>query len=131
MKSVFKFFGLLAVVVLTFTACSKDDDPVDNDFFVGTYSGTISYNDGDTDADDVDPTEGTVTVSKIGSGDTYNFRFSDGIPDITGVQFEKKGDNIYFSVGSQDGVNYIRIDASTLKMLFSKDGNTWTADCNR
>lgn len=130
MKSTFKFLCVALFATLVFTACSKDDDPTNNDFFIGTYKGTISYN-GDGTSNDVSSTSGSVTVTKIGSGDTYNFAFSNGIPDINSVQFEKKGDNVYFNVGGQDGVNYIRIDASTLKMLYLKDGQTWTADCTR
>lgn len=128
MKKVFSIFGALLLMSFIFISCSKDDDPVNNDFFVGTYSGTISYNGPD---EDVASTSGTVTVTKIASGDTYNFRFSNGIPDINGVKFEKKGDNIYFNVGGEDGINYIRIDASTLKMLYLHNGQTWTADCTR
>lgn len=128
MKQILSFLAILLVTVFTISSCSKNDDPVNNDFFVGTYKGTISY-DGPTN--DVASTEGSVTVTKIASGTKYNFRFSNGIPDITGVEFEKKGDNIYFNIGSQDGINYIRIDAKTLKMLYIKDGSTWTANCTR
>lgn len=115
-------------VTFVFSACSKDDDPTDNDFFVGTYNGQISYN---GDGDDVANTNGSVTVVKVASGTTYSFKFSNGIPDINNVQFEKQGDNILFNVGGEAGVNYIRIDAGNLDMLYIKDGNTWNADCSR
>lgn len=105
-------------------ACKKDKDPATTDFFVGTYKGSVSYiKDGKT----IDSSDGKITVSKI--GDTYNFYFGNGIPDITGVKFEKSGDNTYVSIGS--GLTGIKIDASTLKMLVSKDGATWTANCTR
>ena len=128
MKSVLKMLGIVLAACFVFSACSKDDDPTDNDFFVGTYNGSISYT---GDGDDVPETNGSVTVVKIASGTTYSFKFSNSIPDINNVQFEKKGDNILVNVGGQEGVNYIRIDANTLKMLYIKDGNTWTADCTR
>lgn len=128
MKSILKILGVGLFAAFVFTACSKDDDPTDNDFFVGTYKGQISY---EGAGDDVSATNGSVTVVKVASGTTYSFKFSNGIPDINNVQFEKKGDNILVNVGGQEGVNYIRLDASNLDMLYIKDGNTWTADANR
>ena len=128
MKSILKILGVALFATLVFTACSKDDDPADNDFFIGTYNGQVSYN---GDGDDVSNTNGSVTVVKAGSGTRYSFKFSNGIPDINNVQFENKGDNVLVNVGGQEGVNYIRIDANNLNILYSNDGNTWTADCDR
>lgn len=105
-------------------SCKKDKDPATTDFFVGTYKGEISYNMGETS---ITNSEGKITVSKV--GETYNFFFGSNIPDINGVKFEKQGDNTYISVGS--GLTGITIDANTLKMLVSKEGATWTANCTR
>ena len=124
MKNTFKILGAFVLALVLFTSCSKDDDPANNDIFVGTYSGEISYKSGDKT---IMAEDGKVTVSKV--GDTYKFIFGSGIPDISGVTFEKKGDNIYISIGS--GVTGITIDAHNLDMLVIKDGQTWTADCAR
>jgi len=125
MKNLWKIIGVLMVGLIVFTACSKDDDPADNDLFVGTYKGAISYlKDGETKSVE----KGSVTVAKVGG--KYNFAFSDGIENITGVEFRKEGDNTYINIGG-DATSYIRIDASTLKMLYIKDGKTWTANCSR
>jgi hypothetical protein len=62
-------------------------------------------------------------------GDTYSFAFSNSIPDITGVKFEKKDDNTYISIGT--GVTGINITANSLKMLVVKGDETWTANCTR
>lgn len=124
MKKLLKFTLGLFMVAAVFTACSKDDDPANNDLFVGTYKGNISYNkDGDTKTAD----GGSVTVIK--TGNNYNFQFSDGIPNLNGVEFEKD-ENTAVSVGSTES-KYIRINASTLKIAFTKDGAVWTADCTR
>lgn len=124
MKKTIRIFSLLLIATTIMIACKKDKDPATTDFFVGTYKGSVSYiKDGKT----IDSSDGKITVSKI--GDTYNFYFGNGIPDITGVKFEKSGDNTYVSIGS--GLTGIKIDASTLKMLVSKDGATWTANCTR
>ncbi|QDP86661.1 hypothetical protein FNJ88_08095 [Chryseobacterium sp. SNU WT5] len=109
------------------SSCRSDDDPVDNDFFAGTYKGSIAYNDVSTD---LSKDNGSVFVTKIASGTKYNFRFSDGIPDLNGVEFNKQGDNVLVMVGST-GTAYIRIDNNTLKIAYTKDGKTWTANCTR
>jgi hypothetical protein len=124
MKKTIRILSLFLIATTMMIACKKDTDPADKDFFVGTYKGSVSYN---KDGNNITSSEGKVTVSKV--GETYNFYFGNGIPDITGVKFEKSGDNSYVSIGS--GVTGITINASTLKMLVSKDGATWTADCTR
>jgi len=106
------------------SSCKKDTDPADTDFFVGTYNGTVSYTNG---SNTINSSDGRVTVSKV--GDTYSFYFGNNIPDITGVKFAKDGDNNYVSIGS--GLTGIRINESSLNLLVSKDGQTWTADCKR
>ena len=126
MKNVLKIFGVFCIAFLAFS-CSKDDDPANNDLFVGTYNGPISYA---AEGENISVDDGAVTVVK--TGNNYYFRFSDGIPDLTGVEFENDGDNVLVNVDFEDGVQYIRITASTLRMLYTKDGNkTWTADCDR
>ncbi|REC80243.1 hypothetical protein DRF60_00570 [Chryseobacterium elymi] len=120
-------FMLVFVATLSFASCSSDDDPVNNDFFAGTYKGSISYNDGST-SNSTD--NGSVFVTKIASGTKYNFAFSNGIPDLNGVEFQQQGDHTLVMVGS-NATSYIRIDNNELKILYIKDGKTWTANCTR
>ncbi len=123
-----KLFSTLAIVLLTvslFTSCKKDDDPADNDLFVGTYRGSVAYN---TDTENISTADGSVTVVKV--GDKYNFAFSNSIPDINGIEFAEDGDNTYINIGSTE-TSYIRITASSLDILYLKDGKRWTADCTR
>ncbi len=124
MKTQFKLLAIFLMIPLLFSACSKDDDPADNDLFVGTYNGTISYNSGSTS---IRTETGKVTVVK--TGNNYDFKFSDGIPDLNGVQFQKN-ENEAISVGNDES-KYIRITAGVLKIAFTKDGAIWTADCTR
>ncbi|MBN8784417.1 MAG: hypothetical protein ABS85_12335 [Sphingobacteriales bacterium SCN 48-20] len=128
MKKFLKYFSIAAVVLMAgmvFVSCSKDDDPADNDVFVGTYNGRVTYQNG---SESKSNDNGKVTVVKVGSD--YNFVFSDGIPDLTGVRFRKDGDNTVVSV-DEDVTKIIRITASSLTIGYAKDGATWTADCNR
>ncbi|MEJ5103112.1 hypothetical protein [Chryseobacterium sp. MYb328] len=131
MKKAMKILGVLMVLIFTalsFSSCSKDDDPADNDFFAGTYKGSVSYNDGGSTNTNTDA--GSVFVTKIASGTKYNFTFSNGIPSLNGIEFSKQGDNTLVMVGST-ATSYIRIDNNTLKILYIQDGKTWTANCTR
>lgn len=124
MKSILKIFGILCLSIFVFAACSDDDDPANNDFFIGRYNGKVGYtSSGETKSND----NGFVQVVKV--GDKYNFLFSDNIPDITGIEIEK-GDNTAVMVGSTE-THYIRINASKLTILYLKDGATWTANADR
>jgi len=126
-----KIIALVSVICLSLVAfssisCSKNDDPADNDLFVGTYKGKISYSDSQQkkSADN-----GAVTVIK--TGNDYYFRFSDGIEDLKGVSFKKQGDNTLVNVDLQDGLKVIRINASSLYILYTTDGKTWIANAKR
>ena len=128
MKKIFTVVTLicLSIVALSFTSCSKKDDPADNDLFVGTYKGSISYLKGN-EKKSFD--NGSVTVVK--AGNDYYFRFSDGIEDLKGVSFKKEGDNNLVNVDFQDGLKIIRITASSLYILYTTEGKTWTANASR
>lgn len=129
MKNVFKILGVFMLLFTAFslTSCNNDDDPADNDFFAGTYKGSISYKDNDND---IATDNGEVFVTKIASGTKYNFRFSNGIPDLNGLEFQKQGDNTLVMVNS-NALVYVRIDNNELKMLYTADGKTWRANCTR
>ena len=128
MKKIFTVITLicLSIVALSFTSCNKKDDPADNNLFVGTYKGKISYL---ADNDKKSADDGSVTVVK--AGNDYYFRFSDGIPDLKGVSFKKEGDNTLVNVDLKEGVKLIRITASSLKILYTEGGKTWTANASR
>lgn len=128
MKNLLKLATVICLIIAT-SACSSDNDPVDDDFFVGTYKGAISYTNSDGDKESHD--DGKVTVVKVASKTKYNFEFSNGIPSLNGVEFEEDGDDRLINVDFEDGVQYIKISASSLKMLYSKDGSVWTANLER
>ena len=127
MTNLLKFLAVTFFAVFVFTACSNDDDPANNDFFAGTYKGTVNYVDGDKT---VSNENGSVFVTKIASGTKYNFAFSDKIPDLNGIEFEKKGDNTLVNIGSNES-SIITIDSNKLTIIYTKDGKTWTANATR
>ncbi|HEY9259192.1 hypothetical protein [Chitinophaga sp.] len=125
MKSMLKIIGVLLLSVVLFAACSKSTDPADTDIFAGTFKGKVGYIDGDKN---ISQASGSVFVTKVGT--RYDFKFSDAIPALTGVEFEKKDDNSLVSVGSS-GTGLITISKDKLVINFTRDSKAWTADCNR
>ena len=53
------------------------------------------------------------------------------IEDLKGVSFKKEGDNTLVNVDLQDGLKVIRINASSLYILYTTDGKTWIANAKR
>ncbi len=129
LKAIVALLSVALLSTLIITSCSKDTDPTEKDLFVGKYSGHISYV--DNNADDqtkIDKDNGTVEVVKVGGN--YNFIFSDGIPNITGVKFDKKGEHTVINVGSDES-HLIQIDEDHLTIAYTKDNKIWTANCKR
>ncbi|MCH5598523.1 hypothetical protein [Niabella ginsengisoli] len=124
MKSILKVLGVAMFATLIFSACSKDDDPANNDLFAGTYKGSVSYSNGDESKSNEN---GSVFVTKV--GDRYDFKFSDGIPAITNVTISE-GDGGY--IGTVNGyTGFIRFNANNLNIAVGKDGATWTSNGDR
>lgn len=124
MKTLIRLLGLLLVATAVFTACSKDDDPADNDLFVGTYYGQVGYTSGDETKGNQD---GHVRVVKLG-GDNYNFIFSDDIPSLEVTMQQGENNNLVFEDGE---IGFIRITNSTLRISYAKDNQIWTAEAER
>ena len=126
MKNALRIFAVICLT-LALVSCSKDDDPADNDLFVGTYDGSVSYT---HDGTNISSDDSSVTVVK--AGNNYNFKFNEsGIPLLSGVSFKEDGDNTLINVDFEEGLQVIRITESRLTILYSKDGETWTANCTR
>ena len=117
-----KFFSVVFFMTAIMVSCSKDNDPVDDNVFVGTYRGSVSYSDSDSNTN-ISTDDGRVTLVKV--GDNYNFDFSDGIPSLTGIKIDKN-ENIF--VSSDGGIT---IDEGNLIIAYTKDSEVWGADCNR
>ena len=122
MKKSIKILGILFFITALVASCSKDNDPTDDNLFVGTYKGSLSYTDeGSSTAITTD--DGRVTLVKV--GDSYNFDFSDGIPSLKDVKMEKNQNILINSTGT------IKIDEGNLIIAYGEDGETWGANCTR
>ena len=127
MKHVMKYLGVFCLSLLVFTACSRSDDPTDNNLFVGVYKKSISYVD---KTRSISTKDGSVTVVK--TGNSYYFRFSDGIPELKGIQFKKEEDDKLVNADFKDGIQYVRISAQSLSILYTQDvSKIWTVNASR
>ena len=122
MKKSMKILSVLFVTIFLIGSCSKENDPVDDDLFVGTYKGTLAYMEPGSNTN-ITTDQGRVTLVKV--GDSYNFDFSDGIPALKGIKMEKN-QNVLLST---DGA--IKINEGTLLITYIKDGRNWNANCKR
>src|SRR5690554_2700383 len=122
MKKIREILSVLFMATVLITSCSKDNDPVDDDLFVGTYRGSVTYTEPESNTN-ITTNEGRVTLVKV--GDNYNFDFSDGIPSLKGIKMEKDQSVLISSDGA------IKIDEGTLIIGYNKDGQTWGANCKR
>ncbi|MDT7827774.1 hypothetical protein RQM65_03730 [Pricia sp. S334] len=122
MKKSLKIIGIAFFTLALAVSCDNDNDPSDDNLFVGTYNGSVSYTDPDSNTD-ISTDDGRVTVVKV--GDSYNFDFSDGIPTLKDVEMEKNQNVLINSDGT------ISIDEGTLIIAFTKGGEIWGADCSR
>lgn len=122
MNKSYKLLGTLFFITAMLVSCTKDNDPSDDNLFVGTYNGGVSYSEADSNTD-ISTEDGRVTLVKV--GDTYNFDFSDGIPSLKGIKMEKNQNILINSTGA------IKIDEGILIIAYSKDGETWGANCDR
>lgn len=122
MRKSIKVLGVLFFVSALLVSCSKDNDPSDDDLFVGTYRGEVSYSEPDSSTD-ITTDDGRVTVVKV--GDSYNFDFSNSIPSLKGIKMEKNQNTLVNSAGT------ISIDEGNLIIAYTDGGESWSANCSR
>ena len=123
MKKLLSILAVIGLGMLILASCSKDDDPKDNDLFVGKYKGKVTYTSG---GESITNDDGSVTVIKV--GDKYPFNFSNGIPSIKNKEI-KKGENS-FTLDWDEG-SVIIIDEKNLSINMIKEGEMWSANCKR
>lgn len=50
---------------------------------------------------------------------------------LSGIEFEKKGEGNLINLDFEEGLKIIKIDASTLYILYSKEDENWAAELKR
>lgn len=122
MQNSIKILGILFFIAATMGSCSKDNDPSDDNLFVGTYRGNVSYSNPDNNTD-ISTDDGRVTVVKV--GDKYSFNFSNDIPSINGLEMEKNQNVLV------NGSGTVKIDEGELIIALTEGTEIWGANCSR
>lgn len=117
-----KLLTTLSVCFLFFTllSCSKNEsDSSENEELVATYTGQITFIEGTTY---ISNPKGTVKMVK--RGDVYDFRFSDGIPDLKDISLEEK-DGLIKNTDFKDGERVVNLILNQLIVFYQRDSKTW------
>lgn len=122
MRKMLKYLGIMLLLAGLIFCCSKENDPTDDNLFVGTYNGRVTYTDTEANTD-ISTDDGRVTLVKV--GDSYNFDFSDGIPSLKGVKMKKNQNILVNTAGT------IKIDEGNLTIAYSEGEETWGANGTR
>ena len=91
MKNTVKFIMLIAIVTFAIVSCKKDISLPSGS--LTTYVGDLAYT--PTSGMPIANTSGTATIS--GSKGSYTVSFSDGVPSLTGLKFDKESGGNYAS----------------------------------
>lgn len=116
-----------SILIAGFASCAED--PADQDLFIGSYQGRITYSN-PSEGKNITNDNGKVTIVKVGV--KHDFHFSDNIPTIKGVRMEGNGGTFKGSISS-DGAELISIKDGHLELNYIKGklDEVWTANCDR
>jgi len=131
MKTIATKFLILSLVSLTFfsfMSCDDDEPMIMDDgsttslpaAVVTTYEGDLVYTSATGEV--ITALDGEAEIRK--SGSSYIIEFSDGVPDLTGLNFNNE-DGSYATVGGGSSVAGIVIDGDDLDIGATQNGNTW------
>ena len=110
MKNKGKFFLLIAVVSLTIVSCKKDIKlPAET---LTTYVGNLAYT--PTSGTPIATTSGTATIS--GSKGNYTVSFSDNVPALTGLKFDKESKGNYTTQSDNGSLTGVTISDNSFNI---------------
>jgi len=125
MKSIAGTFGILGLIFLFFHTCSSDEAN-GAEMFIGEYIGSVYYLNSELQYALEDA---PVIVSK--SGEYWNFEFSNEIARLDSILFDVSSDGKVMMNVNADESQMIRLTNNTLQIIYSLEGQYWTAFCTR
>lgn len=124
------FTAAIVLSALVFMSCKKDagtsSSPVPAEDLT-TYTGTLTYT-SSTGSTIANATTGKATIVKDGS--KYKITFSDSVPALEGLKFEKE-DGEYVTITEDGSVAGIVIEDGDLDIGVTSGGNTWAFSGSR
>lgn len=119
MKNSIISLALIAAVSLTIAACKKNVTlPAAS---VTSYVGTLGYN--GASGTIANALSGTATIS--GSKGNYTVSFSNAVPALKGLQFEKKNGS-YATVSKNGSSAGVVVDGNTITIGAYGNGESWS-----
>jgi VCBS repeat-containing protein len=119
MKKALKLSGLITVLILTVFSCKKDVKlPSDA---VTTYVGSLAYT--PTIGSPIANTAGTATIS--GSKGNYSVSFSNSVPSLTGLKFDKESGGSYATQSEDGSTTGITINDKSFNIAVVKSDGQW------
>ena len=120
MKNLIKLLGLIAVVSLTIASCKKNVTLPSS--ITTSYVGTLGYSSASGNAI-ANPLSATATIS--GSKGNYMISFSNAVPSLAGLQFEKKNGS-YTTVSKNGSSAGVVVDGNTITIGAYGNGESWS-----
>ena len=122
MKKTFKTLVVLTlgIVSLTLASCRKDNIKLPSSA-LSTYTGSLTYTPNTGAA--ISTTSGTATIS--GSKGNYTVSFSDGVPALTDLKFDKGTSGSYVSESSSGSAAGVTINSNSFNISATTQNGQW------
>ncbi|MDM1295746.1 hypothetical protein HX021_15760 [Sphingobacterium sp. N143] len=124
-----KLFRSFAVLPLFFVAlvlsCAKNESPEGETADAsGSFVGRVQYQ---GNSIEVDRDNRLMRVLRDGGTNTYKIEFYTGIPNITGVIFEKPNDSTWVSTDTAT-LKSVKISGKILEIDYRSNGESWVVE---
>lgn len=120
MKKIMKSLVLIAVISLTIVSCKKEDIKLPSKSLT-TYVGNLAYT--PITGMPITNTAGTATIS--GSKGNYTVSFSDNVPSLTGLKFDKESNGSYATQSNNGSVTGVTINDNIFNIATVKTEGQW------
>jgi len=114
----------LSLFIILITSCAKKDNTGGASAgAAGSFIGRVQYQDNSLN---VDRDNRLIRVLRDGT-DTYKIEFFTGIPNITGVRFDKTNDSTWTSTDTTL-LKDVKIEGKLLKINYQSNSQSWVVD---
>ncbi|MDF2478226.1 MAG: hypothetical protein K0S24_3709 [Sphingobacterium sp.] len=121
-KPLIAFFLCLIIIV----SCKKNETPgADGSAGIsGSFIGRVQFQDNSLS---VDRSNRLIRILPDGGNQSFKIEFFTGVPNITGVRFNKDNDSTWIS-NDTTGLKKVAIEGKSLKISYQLNGQRWIVD---
>lgn len=122
----FKLNLVLGILIVLFchTACNSDDNLSDSELFTGTYTGTISYADGE---EQFSVSDAPIQVVQV--DENYSFHFTEDVPSIENIEMISDGSTLMNPDATE--THLIRVTPTSIQIIWSEGSQNWDVQGSR